>query len=136
MTYRSSCNVGGIERSRPASLTGQGGVVEKPLYAIINDTDAPEPRMVCQWMPGVGYCYLDRGRGKPDFDGMPGAKATSVEEFGFVCADNADGTVSFYRSDRPVTATYDDGEPRQWQHHRDSFEFRKLTARDVKKVTS
>lgn len=95
-------------------------------YVIINDTDAPEPRMVCQRVPGVGYCYLDRSRGKPDFDGMQGAEATPVEAFGFVWADNSDGAVTFYRVDRPITATYRDGEPRCWQHAADSFEFRKL----------
>lgn len=97
-------------------------------YVIINEIDAPEPRMVCQWVPGIGYCYLDRRGTKPDHDGMIGAEATPVEAFGFAWAENPDGTVSFYRSERPVTATYRDGVPRRWQHHADSFEFRRLTA--------
>lgn len=106
---------------------------DKPRYVIINDTDRPEPAMVCQWIPGVGYCYLDRGRGKPGFDGMVGAEATSLEAFGFVWAENRNGTVTFYRSDRPSIATYRDGEPRRWQNRADSFEFRKLRRSDVMK---
>lgn len=95
-------------------------------YAIINDCDAPRPEMVCQWVPGVGYCYLDRRGTKPDHDGMKGAEATPVEAFGLVWAENPDGTVSFYRSERPATATYRDGVPRRWQHRDDSFEHRQL----------
>jgi hypothetical protein len=105
-------------------------------YVIINDCDSPEPKMVCQWVHGVGYCYLDRKGTKPDHDGMLGAKATPVDAFGFLWADNPDGTVSFYLSDRPVTALYWDGEPRRWQHRAESFEFRRLTvgAVNTKKV--
>lgn len=99
-----------------------------PRYVIINDCDQPKPDMVCQWVPGIGYCYLDRRGTKPDHDGMTGREATSLEAFGFVWTDNPDGTVSFYRSERPVTATYRDGVKRRWQHHADSFEFRRLTA--------
>jgi len=96
-------------------------------YVIINEIDAPEPRMVCQWVPGLGYCYLDRSRNKPSHDGMSGVEATSVEAFGFAWTDNPDGTVSFYRSERAVTATYRDGEPRRWQNSADSFEWPRLT---------
>lgn len=95
-------------------------------YVIINDIDQPKPDMVCQYVAGIGYCYLDRRGSKPTHDGMRGHEATPVEEFGFVSVDNSDGTVSFYRADIPVTATYRDGEPRRWQHHADGFEFRRL----------
>ena len=97
-----------------------------PKYVIINDFDAPQPSMVCQWVPGVGYCYLDRRDTKPNHDGMTGDAATPVEAFGIVWTDNKDGTVSFYLSDSPVTATYQDGEPRVWQSSRNSFEFKRL----------
>lgn len=98
----------------------------KAPYVIINDCDLPSPNLVAQWVPGVGYCYLDRRGTKPDHDGMQGLRCTPVEAFGFVWTDNPDGTVSFYRSERPVTATYRDGRPRRWQHDADSFEFRRL----------
>ncbi len=106
----------------------------KAPYVIINDTDQPCPNMVCQWIEGVGYCYLDRRGTKPDHDGMRGLEATPVEAFGFVWTNNRDRTVSFYRATIPVTATYSDGEPRQWQHRADSFEFQRLTRARVRAV--
>lgn len=99
---------------------------QRPKYVIINDTDAPEPRMVCQWVPGIGYCYLDRRDHKSDYDGMRGTEATPVEQFGFAWTDNPDGSVSFYLSDKPATATYQDGEPRHWQSGTTRFEYRRL----------
>jgi hypothetical protein len=106
----------------------------KPKYVIINDCDAPEPSMVCQWVSGIGYCYLDRSAGKPRFDGMHGTEATPVEAFGFVWTDNSDGTVSFYLSDRPVTATYRDARPRRWQSRVKSFEFQQLKAAAIERA--
>lgn len=100
----------------------------KTRYVIINGTDAPEPRMVCQWVPDIGYCYMDRRNNKADFDGMLGHEATSIEAFGFSVAEDADGISRFYQSDRPVTATYRDGEPRRWQSHQTFFEWRRLKA--------
>ena len=100
---------------------------DRPMYVIINDIDAPEPRMVCQWVPNIGYCYLDRSRGKPSHDGMHGSEATPVEAFGFAHIENHDGTVSFFRTTRPVTSAYRDGQPRRWQHRADAFEFRRLS---------
>ena len=99
---------------------------DRPKYVIINDCDRPEPRMVCQWVPGVGYCYLDRSRTLPSHDGMSGEEATRIEDFGLSWADNADGTVSFYATGQPSTATYRDGKPRQWQSMVRSFERRQL----------
>lgn len=98
----------------------------KPRYVIINDCDAPQPNMVCQWVENVGYCYLDRSSGKPQHDGMQGFEATPVEAFGFSWTEGGDGTVSFRRSTAPVTATYNDGEPRRWQHRSDGFKHHKL----------
>ena len=46
---------------------------DRPKYVIVNEYDAPEPRMVCQWVPGVGYCYMDRTHGKSRYDGMTGS---------------------------------------------------------------
>lgn len=106
----------------------------KPRYVIINDTDAPEPRMVCQWVPRIGYCYMDRSRNKADFDGMRGDRSTPIEAFGFSVAEDADGMVRFYQSDRPVTATYYDGKPRKWQSYQTFFEWRQLKAAGSRKV--
>ena len=66
---------------------------------------------------------------------MKGNGATPIEAFGFVWAENKDGTVSFYLADdppRPVTAKYSDGEPRRWQSSSTSFDFRRLTRAAVK----
>lgn len=111
-------------------------MVEQPRYAIINDVDAPQPDMVVQFVRGRGYCYLDRTKAR--FDGMHGEEATDIRAFGFSWAENPDGTVSFYRNDVEPTATYRDGEPRQWQsrqRHKDfqSFEWRVLKLKDVAK---
>ena len=105
----------------------------KHPYVIINEWDAPEPAMVCQWVPNVGYCYLDRKPHKPSFDGMGGDHATPMEAFGFVCRDDPDGTVSFYLSGEPATATYSDGAPRRWQSHATAFQRRRLTLGVVKR---
>lgn len=78
--------------------------------------------MVCQWVPGIGYCYMDRRNNKADFDGMQGDEATPIEAFGLAWTDKSDGTVDFYPSGRPVTATYYDGRPRRWQSRKTEFE--------------
>ena len=101
-------------------------------YVIINETDAPEPAMVCQWVPGCGYCYLDRKPPKPAYDGMQGDEATPLEAFGFVCRDGPDGTVRFFLSGEVATATYRDGKPRRWQSHATAFHRRRLTLGVVK----
>lgn len=108
----------------------------KPKYAIINDTDAPRPDMVVQLVHGRGYCYLDRSKSR--FDGMRGDEATNITAFGFTWVENPDWTVSFYRNEIPPTATYRDGEPREWQsYERDpdlqSFERKMLRLQDVAK---
>ena len=92
-----------------------------PKYAIVSEFDAPTISLVCQWVPGIGYCYLDRR--KKQYDGMAGHKATSIEAFGFVWSETPDGTVQFSRSEAPATATYRDGAPRRWQSLSDSFQW-------------
>jgi len=109
---------------------------QPPRYVIINDCDKPEPNMVCQWVPGIGYCYLDRRSTKPEHDGMAGEQATSIEAFGFVWTDNSDGTVSFYKTDKPVTAVYSDGKPRSWQSSTTSFERVQLRDATLRKTTT
>lgn len=109
-------------------------IPNRPKYAIVNDFDAPEPSMVCQWVPDVGYCYLDR-KNKASYDGMQGNEATPVEAFGIVSCDNADGTVSFYGpSEVAPTATYQDGEPRSWQSSVMCFERQQLKPNEIKKA--
>ncbi len=110
------------------------GKLLRPQYVIINDIDAPEPAMVCQWVPKVGYCYLDRRGTKPRHDGMRGAEATDIREFGFVYTNNKDGTVSFYRTDKPETAKYHDGKPRRWQSRYDGFERKRLTTSAIRQL--
>jgi hypothetical protein len=83
-------------------------------------------------VPTIGYCYLDRRQRKPDFDGMKGDEATPIEAFGFVARDDPGGTVSFYLSGDPATATYSDGKPRRWQSHATAFQRRRLTLGVVK----
>jgi hypothetical protein len=105
----------------------------KPKYVIINDCDAPQPSMVCSWVPGIGYCYLDRRGSKPDHDGMQGAEATPIEAFGFAWAEDPDEWVRFYLDERPSTATYRDGQPRRWQSPLKSFEWRQLNPAAVQR---
>lgn len=90
-------------------------------YVIINDADAPSPSMVCQFVPHIGYCYMKRDKGFATYDGMNGARATPIEEFGFSDSVSSDGIVSFKRVG-PSYALYDDGKPRNWQHDADSFD--------------
>lgn len=103
-----------------------------PKYVIINDFDAPQPNMVCQWVEGVGYCYLDRTRLKPRYDGMVGTEASEVGAFGFCWEEKADGIVAFHRTDLGSVAVYRDGEYRRWCDSRDEFDHRQLTRADVK----
>ena len=100
-------------------------------YVIISDADAPQRNMVCQMVPDIGYCYLDRTGVKPRYDGMQGEEATPVEAFGLLPVENDDGTVSFYKTNKPVTAKYRDGRPRRWQGTEQSFEFRQLTVKVI-----
>lgn len=103
-----------------------------PKYVIINDCDAPEPAMVCQWVPGVGYCYLDRTRNKPSFDGMVGEHATPVNTFGIIVHEGTDGIVTF-RATGKSFARYPDGEPRRWQSSLPEFTHKRLLKKNVRK---
>jgi hypothetical protein len=118
---------------RPNNATPTTG--EPAKYVIINDTDSPQPSMVCQWVRGVGYCYMDRRGRKGDFDGMRGAEATPIEKFGFSVAEDRDGVARFYKTDRPITTTYRDGLPRRWQSPSTFFEWRILKRSNVKEDT-
>ncbi len=87
----------------------------QPRFAIMNTTDAPQRRMICEWIPRVGYCYMMRMH-EPhlkDFDGMKPLRPTDVREFGFK-VDFAAGEAHFTRIGMS-TATYEDGRPREWQ---------------------
>lgn len=96
----------------------------RPKYVIISEYDAPRSFMVCQWVGGIGYCYLDRSNPvKKAFDGLGGSHATSVRAFGWEWAEDTDGYVRFYRTDAPPSATYSDLEPRPWQGGESFFEF-------------
>ena len=94
-------------------------------YVIVSDADAPSPSMVCQLVPGLGYCYMNRGYNKPSFDGMRGDGATPIEAFGFEWTEDADGWTHFDQTGA-VTATYQDGSPRRWQSSLRSFDWRRL----------
>tara|TARA_R110000868_G_scaffold129099_3_gene337564 strand:+ start:4324 stop:4656 length:333 start_codon:yes stop_codon:yes gene_type:complete len=85
----------------------------KPKYVIIDDVDCPEPAMVAQWVPNTGYCYMDRIRNKPSFDGMVGSLATPLQTFGITWTET-DEIVTF-RSGGKSFARYPDGMPRRWQ---------------------
>lgn len=122
------------EDASPSAVTAPAGrfpsvtplLLEEPaLYVIIGDTDAPCPRHVCTFLPGVGFCYLDRSL--RTYDGMNSRRMTPLELFGFTAVDCADGYVRFYRVSPYSQATYADGQPRAWQHPHDYFIYRKLT---------
>lgn len=107
--------------------------MSKAKYVIINDCDAPQPAMVCQLVPGVGYCYLDRSGNKPSFDGMKGDEATSINTFGILVHEEADGTITFKATGKSF-ALYPDGQPRRWQSSVSEFTHRKLMKKDVRKA--
>jgi len=104
---------------------------DRHKYVILNDTDAPQPNMVCQWVEGIGYCYLDRTHNKPDFDGMTGSEATPVTTFGIQWIET-DGEVDFWVMGRSF-ARYTDGIPRKWQSSAPNFSWPILTSCNVRR---
>lgn len=102
-------------------------------YVIINDCDVPQPDMVCQWVPGVGYCYLDRSGNKPSFDGMKGDEATPINMFGILVHEAKDRTISFKATGKSF-ARYLDGRPRRWQSSEPAFTHKMLMKKDVRKA--
>lgn len=88
--------------------------------------------MVCQWVPDVGYCYLDRTGDKPLFDGMAGDEATPVNTFGILVHEAKDGTITFKATGKSF-ARYADGTPRRWQSIEAAFTHRRLMKKDVRK---
>lgn len=90
---------------------------ETPRFAIINTCDAPQRRMVCEYIKGVGYCYMSRETNThlKFYDGMTASRPTAMEKFGFMVEyDNHVREVKFTRI-ATSTATYEDGKPRDWQ---------------------
>ncbi len=88
---------------------------QPPRFAIMNTCDAPQRRMVCEWVPRVGYCYMMRNM-EPHmkvYDGMKPPKPTAIQDFGFD-VDIMNGEAIF-QSFRPSSATYEDGKMRDWQ---------------------
>jgi hypothetical protein len=88
---------------------------ERPRFAIINTCDAPCRRHVCQWIDGLGYCYMAREL-EPHlkrYDGMKPSMPTPIEAFGF-SVESSHREARFIRVG-PSTATYEDGKPRKWQ---------------------
>lgn len=94
-----------------------------PRFAIINTCDAPQRRMVCEYLDGVGYCYMARAM-EPHlkmYDGMNPERPTSLEDFGFDI--EISNNEALFRRTRTWVATYEDGMPRKWQDRVYPFEF-------------
>lgn len=88
--------------------------------------------MVCQWVPGVGYCYLDRTGNKPSFDGMKGEEATPINTFGILVHEAKDGIITFQVTGKSF-ARYPDGQPRRWQSSAPQFTHQRLTEKGTRK---
>jgi hypothetical protein len=101
-------------------------------YVILNDTDCPERKMVCQFVDGIGYCYLNRDPILARHDGMVSYRPTPMADFGFAVTDMPDGIVKFSQVSSPC-ATYEDGAPRRWQGRATEFEFDMLVKGKGKK---
>lgn len=98
-------------------------MADQPKYAIVNEFDAPQPSLVAQWVPGKGYCYLDRS--KSMHDGMMGTRPTAIEDFGFEVIEHPDGSVTFNKT-RHSRATYASGGTRVWQSYIGEFTHQRL----------
>ncbi len=87
-------------------------------FAIVNECDRPEPRLVAQQIAGKFY-YMSRFTEErmKSFDGMEPLSPTYLEAFGFECFPNSDvkNAIDFARL-HPSKATYrHDGSIRLWQ---------------------
>lgn len=93
-----------------------------PVLGIIDDCDAPEPRMVVvvMWSGRVGgykWEYVDRrqaARYQRGFTKKFPERFTSLKTFGVAPLFRNDGALRFERFG-PSQATYHDGKPRNWQ---------------------
>jgi hypothetical protein len=84
-------------------------------FVIINTCDAPIRDNVAEWIAGVGYCYMARGK-RPLlklFDGMDPSRPTNIEDFGFQVS--VVGAFAKFVRVSESRATYEDGKPRRWQ---------------------
>lgn len=99
----------------------EAGEAAMPRFAIVNTCDGPYKRMVCEWVDGVGYCYMDRihDESLKKFDGMTPSRPTGMEVFGFriVVGEKVAAFVQVSES----SATYEDGKPRRWHDHHVDF---------------
>ena len=103
----------------------------KPKYAIVNETDQPCAKHICQLVNGK-YYYMAR-KAYPElkrFDGMRPDRPTSMQEFGFAVLERGN-TVTFVRVASSV-AKYHDGETRKWQDNRTQIAWSKVIVRKRK----
>ncbi len=93
-----------------------------PVLGIIDDCDAPEPRMmaVVMWSGRIGgykWEYVDRRQQARYEKGRSRTwpeKFTPLKSFGVLALFRSDGALRFERFG-PSQATYPDGKPRDWQ---------------------
>ena len=88
-----------------------------PRFAIVNTLDGPCRNMICEWVNGIGYCYMRRSVAVhlKCYDGMKPTRPTSIEDFGFeILVDEFAREAHFIRRGRSV-ATYEDGSHLDWQ---------------------
>lgn len=100
-----------------------------PRFAIINTCDAPCRRMVCQYVPKIGYCYNARSL-EPhlkNYYGMEPGNPTSLEDFGFDIL--VVGELAVFTRNRECIATYEDGKHRPWQDRNHDEQFSVLLVR-------
>jgi hypothetical protein len=94
---------------------------DRPRFVILNDYDRPERRLVAQWVPGTGYCYMNRVE-EPrlkQYDGVTATRPTNMEDFGFGIVVRG-SAVTFGMVGGNI-ATYADGRGRPWQDNTTSF---------------
>ena len=96
-------------------------VNKMPRFAIINTCDGPYKRMVCEWVEGFGYCYMNRliDKSLKRFDGMTPKRPTSMEDFGFSVIVGE--KVAAFCQTAASSATYEDGQPRRWHDNSTNF---------------
>lgn len=86
-------------------------------YAIVNDVDCPERRLVTQ-MVGGKHFYMARheeGGILKRFDGMTPTQPTFIEDFGFKTEPVEGSNRIRFTKTKQSTATYRDGSLRRWQ---------------------
>jgi len=83
-------------------------------YAIVNDVDRPEGKLVTEIVEGKHY-YMSRyfDDSKKNYDGMQPRNPTFLEDFGFDIVEKEYQTEFIQTGESK--ATYKDGEQRRWQ---------------------